>query len=494
MTEFIRAPKANRFVNPRVAKVPDLIATPQHTTVPLPNLTEIGERYRLDPLHFVLDTFTWQEGDGLEPWQHEVLAQIGEELHDGEPVHRFAICSGKGAGKTALCAQLFLWHVACHEGRSQTVATSVTGFQTTSRLWREIRIWRNRWTLRQHFTIHSSRLEHIKEDTWFGQNQTWSIDRPEAFQGTHERYTGFFVDEASGVPDVILETIESGATDSSVIIVYISNATRSKGRFRECFRRYAEWWATWNIDTRNVKRVSRASIDKALSEANNDVEATSFRRDVRGEFPLEDYDQVIPEWIIQETVSREPAPLRLGVPLYIGCDIARKGANKTVFTVRQETTIVHREVYNKQEIDVTADRLMDLMDHYNSYQLHVFVDADGLGVGVIDNCTRGRNGRSYRVSPVNSAQTAIRHERYANKRAEMWYACREWLHKEACLSKEDTALHDQLTDIYYRHDNQNRVLIESKEEMIARGVSSPDLADSLVYTFAGNVLRRAGAW
>jgi phage terminase large subunit len=497
MTEFVRAPRANRFVNPGVAKSGERVVTPKTPSIQIPSLAEIAQLYQLNPLGFVLNTFHWEEGEGIDPWQRDVLETIGDELDNGEPIHRFAISSGKGAGKTSVAAWLFLWHVACHEGKSQTVCTSVTGFQTASRLWREIRKWRNRWILRPYFSIHSTRLEHVAEDTWYGLHQTWNIDRPEAFQGTHETYTGFFVDEASGIPDAILETIESGATDEHVIIVYISNATRSKGRFRECFRRFADWWVSWNIDTRNVERVSRASIQKALDEVNGDVEASSFRRDVRGEFPLEDYDQVIPEWIIEKACARTPDPYDHMEPVVIGCDIARKGRNKTVFTVRQGTSILEQVMFPKQETDITTDRLLEMISRYRTRaNLRVFVDADGMGIGVVDGCNRQLSDAHIRltVEKVDSSLPAFRHKRYANRRAEMWYTCREWLVKEGVLSVTDTVLTDQLTDIYYKHDDHNRLLIESKEDMIGRGVMSPDHADSLVYTFAGAILPRAGVW
>jgi hypothetical protein len=59
---------------------------------------------------------------------------------------------------------------------------------------------------------------------------------------------------------------------------------------------------------------------------------------------------------------------------------------------------------------------------------------------------------------------------------------REWLRHGAI----DTgpALEMDLTGPGYKHDSRDRLLLESKEQMKARGVDSPDDGDALALTFA----------
>lgn len=500
MPEFIRAPKSNRFVSSEPLASETKSRKHKPKVVVSSEMPTGLEEYALNPLAFALDTFQWGRRDSFlanfaKPldWQFETLEEISASLQDDPTVCRVAIASGKGIGKTGLLALLFLWHVSTHR-HSQTTITSVTGRQSSDKCWREVKKWRHVWNYRDDFPVQSSRLVNYADDTWFGVHQTWAIDKPEAFQGSHEQHVGFLVDEASGIPDTILETIETGLTDSNVFIAYFSNPTRTSGRFRECFRGIrAQHWLSRNIDSRDVPIVSKERIQEQLDECNGDIEASSFRRNVRGLFPLEDYDQVIPQWILDMACERRYEHTNTA-RITIGADIARKGANKTVFVVRQDYQILEVLTYSKQEIDQSADRLMELMDKYrkepnasstlprqhNPYP-QTFCDGDGLGIGVVDLCNR----EGYRVTAVHSATPALADDRYANKRAEMWYHCREWLRKDAALDVTAwyySLLQAQLIDVFFYHDSQNRILIESKEDMLARGVASPDMADALVYS------------
>ena len=68
-------------------------------------------KFRRDPLGFVRYAFPWgQAGTALaheagpEPWQCEVLEQLGQDLMSPEEATRLAVASGHGIGKSALVA------------------------------------------------------------------------------------------------------------------------------------------------------------------------------------------------------------------------------------------------------------------------------------------------------------------------------------------------------------------------------------------------------
>jgi len=54
----------------------------------------------------------------------------------------------------------------------------------------------------------------------------------------------------------------------------------------------------------------------------------------------------------------------------------------------------------------------------------------------------------------------------------MWGKLRDWLERGAI--DPSAALETDLTEPGYRHDKQDRLLLESKEDMKKRGVDSPD--------------------
>lgn len=72
-----------------------------------------------------------------------------------------------------------------------------------------------------------------------------------------------------------------------------------------------------------------------------------------------------------------------------------------------------------------------------------------------------------------------------NRRAEMWMRAKEWLNnEEGARIPENDALQADLTAPMLKPKLNNDFLLESKIDMKARGVRSPDLGDALVLTFA----------
>jgi hypothetical protein len=83
---------------------------------------------------------------------------------------------------------------------------------------------------------------------------------------------------------------------------------------------------------------------------------------------------------------------------------------------------------------------------------------------------------------IGGSATGNDGEKYANKRAAMWGALRAWV-KFGALPP-DPELKAQLVGPTYSYNVRNEIQLESKEDMMKRGVESPDRADALALTFA----------
>ena len=106
------------------------------------------------------------------------------------------------------------------------------------------------------------------------------------------------------------------------------------------------------------------------------------------------------------------------------------------------------------------------------------IDEGGLGYGILDRLTEQR----YKVRGVNFGWKAKSSIMWGNKRAELWGTMREWL-KTAAIPK-DRQLKADLTGPKVKPDSSGTVYLESKKDMKARGLASPDAADALACTFA----------
>ena len=162
----------------------------------------------------------------------------------------------------------------------------------------------------------------------------------------------------------------------------------------------------------------------------------------------------------------------------IGNDIARGGANKTVWVLSS---------MNYKEIVGTSgqDNLIEIgsqgilyMEEYEVFPQNFFVDAIAVGGGVADSLFSEQKA----IVAVNVGVVSLQPGRFTNLRAEAYWAFREWLKKGGRLSNDERWL--ELSDIKYKPDSRGRVRIMSKDEMIGQGIDSPDVADAamLVHT------------
>ncbi len=207
-----------------------------------------------DPLGFVLFGFPWNEpGElegrfGPEPWQVDILIDLGDGIISAAEAIRLARTSGHGIGKSALVSWIILWAISTFED-TKGVVTANTENQLKTKTWAELAKWYRLFIGRDYFKMTATALfsmdpEH--ERTWRIDMVPWSERNTEAFAGLHNQGKRILIvfDEASAIPDVIWETTEGALTDRDTQIIWavFGNPTRNKGRFGPDRRCYAEVW------------------------------------------------------------------------------------------------------------------------------------------------------------------------------------------------------------------------------------------------------------
>jgi hypothetical protein len=130
----------------------------------------------------------------------------------------------------------------------------------------------------------------------------------------------------------------------------------------------------------------------------------------------------------------------------------------------------------------TVGRVIEVIEEYKPAL--VVIDEGGLGAGVVDRLKE----QKYKIRGVNFANKAKNPMMWGNKRAEMWGDMREWL-KTAAIPT-DRYLKSDLISPVMKPDSKGAIFLESKKDMKARGLSSPDAADAIAVTFAFAVAHR----
>jgi hypothetical protein len=219
-------------------------------------------------------------------------------------------------------------------------------------------------------------------------------------------------------------------------------------------------------------------------------------------FQMSGHDSYIkPELVVAaRKMEREPVG-----PLIIGLDPARFGDDSSVMMARrgQKAWVIDRKTkWDTMQVAGWAKNVID-----KESPARMFIDVGGLGAGVYDRLVEQGYGPAPRgkgiAVAVNFGSSALQPARYddkgneigggpVNRRAEMWMASKEWLESEtgADIPDEDRLQADACGP-GYRYDSSSRVILESKEQMRARGVASPDAWDALALTFAEPVAPKA---
>lgn len=180
-------------------------------------------------------------------------------------------------------------------------------------------------------------------------------------------------------------------------------------------------------------------------------------------------------------------------PLIIGGDPARFGDDRFSLAWRKGRRVMKTESKGKIDTVQGANWIKQVIDTDNPAK--VFVDVGGFGAGVVDilhswgwkykEVVVPINFGSEPQEPVYYLEDGSKRPGPRNRRAEMWSRSRDWLKEVggADIPDEDSLQADACGPSY-SYDLNQRLLLESKEHMRARGIRSPDDWDAIALTFA----------
>jgi hypothetical protein len=159
----------------------------------------------------------------------------------------------------------------------------------------------------------------------------------------------------------------------------------------------------------------------------------------------------------------------------LSCDPST-GGDECVIYVLENTKIVEEKILHYDDTMKIAGEIMLMMERHKINDCAI--DTIGIGKGIVDRL--GELNRN--VIAINSAEQADDNDRFANRRAEMW-----WYVMQRILDKEvepitDEELVKQLTSLRYKPPKSDgKIHLELKYETKKRLGRSPDRADAFVY-------------
>jgi hypothetical protein len=180
-------------------------------------------------------------------------------------------------------------------------------------------------------------------------------------------------------------------------------------------------------------------------------------------------------------------------PLVAGADPARFGDDRFSIALRQGRKL--RSVVSKAKLDVVqgANWCREVIDTEKPAKM--FIDVGGLGAGTVDILHSWGHpydsivvavnfgSEPYQPNPRDADGRQMAGPR--NRRAEMWSNSKEWLDDVGGADIPDRdGIQADACGPSYKYDVNQRLLLESKEDMRKRGIRSPDEWDAVALTFA----------
>ncbi len=438
-------------------------------------------RWRKDPVSFVREVFKTEP----DPWQIDVLAALVNN-------QRLAMKACKGPGKTCLLAWVAWWFLVCFS-HPKIAATSITGDNLSDGLWTEMAKWQHKSPFLLEAFVWTKTRIFAKDhpETWWMSARSWSKGSTKEQQantlaGLHADNIMFILDEVGGIPDAVMAAAEAALANdhgdgiNTARLIMAGNPTHNEGPlYRASTSERHLWWVVEiTSDPDNPKRTPRVSIQWAREQIQK------YGRDnpwvivnVFGNFPPSSLNTLLGPDEVSAAMGRH-----LSEDVYItsqkrlGIDVARFGDDRTIIFPRQGLAAFKPVEMRGARSNEIAARVALAKSKWGS-EIELVDGTGGYGSGVVDSLIQS----GYSPLEINFSGKAI-DNRYANKRAEMWFLMAEWVKRGGSLPNIPE-LAAELTAPSYTFQN-GRFIIEPKDQIKERLGFSPDYADALCLTFA----------
>lgn len=495
----------------------------------------VVDKYYNDPAGFAKDVL------GIHLWslQKEIADNILK-------TKRTAVKAGHGVGKSYLAAILAIWWIATRikhgADKVLVVTTAPTYAQVHGVVWEHIRNFIGVAAQRYKEGLTKVRIPGYvtNSDEWktadgvqigFGRKPADGTDS--AFQGFHKMYTLVILDEATGIRRELWDQVEAITTQPTCRLLSIGNPTDPSSFFAELFYDDKGWdnKTISVLDSPNYTRqyltmpdhpmYKRAKMDEHMPmEALAGLTGTDWLVDMiklHGEnspylvsrayadFPETTLNTLFSQADIARGHDTHVQPDPHGKGSVFGVDVSRFGDDySTIYKYSPgflNMVDKHGKNTGKRRADAKRGGKLEFIDKKGksdtvetAHWIHnlalehnveeVRVDGVGVGAGVVDQLAYLSDGQYLVADMVGNAQSPDA-ARWRNARAFWFDELRRLVHNgELDLCREEMLESELLTIQYHFKNRESSLQIESKEEMRARGVKSPDHADAAAYAVA----------
>lgn len=453
------------------------------------------DKVQIDLLNAVADV--WRKKQGLKT----VINHEGRNFITVAAMH--------GPGKTHTVGLCAYWFNSAFPGR--IICTAPKMQQLRTRIWgalRKIHARAEPWWRTTH-VINDTSVYWLRPNankTKLEDDKNWCIlaetaVQPENLAGHHERFQMVIVDEATGVPESIWPVIFAALSSGEIqILIMISNPSKNTGTFAASHLKTseAENYFRYQIKFEDAARVSRPWAEKMIRKYGVNSPIVKIR--VLGLFSDSSPMQLVPTAWTLAAIEREVRPHDGSIcRIRVTVDVADGGEDETVIWVfkcyESFTIAVEMRRYNFESTTATADGGEAAVAAFNRWggdkrRDDIVIDSLGVGTGCRDHCIKA----GYNVVEYKGGESSDNPELWRCRRVQSYLCLRDALRDkeldfdEACFESSDDA--DEFMAQLASIEKTEGVTGERVEDLVprsamkAKGIASPDIADSLAMRYA----------
>ena len=442
-------------------------------------------------------------GFGLHKWQIEVNEDIcygrtrvdgvvvKERLPDSIHPYKFALCAANGSGKDAfVIAPFALWFIVS-KIQAKVIITSSSGNQLTtqtehyiSTLAKAINDW----------SVKALGAEIIKiRKRYYTCLLTGSViymfatDDPGKAEGHHPvapgREMAIICNEAKNIPKEIFDALRRCTGFNYWIDV--SSPGEPRGEF---YSHFTHWPNKRRISYFDCPHQSPDEFEedrRELGEFNPLFRSKwlALFTNIGGSYVV---SQEKLEALRVKLLKDEVKPVLQSYALRVGIDIALSmNGDESVISIWRGNKQVAQKTFRIQDSTLLASAIEQELKRHNlpMTHAHIFADDGGVGRSVIDIMNR----RGWRINRVLNQSASKNKKAYRNRGAQLWYKFARLIEEGILIfhNLKDRALFEQIASRKYKETTTGMdvLTLQSKKEMIAEGIKSPDRADAAVLAF-----------
>jgi phage terminase large subunit len=395
---------------------------------------------------------------GIRPydWQCHILLNY-------EAGNQIAAACANFTGKTSTVFPIAALWTLYNYPRARLMYLSATSAQVKNQFFASLDRFRSRPAF-AGWTWLESEVRNPHGGFLFGR----ATDTSGNIEGLHdqpESPAGLLVDEAKSIRDEVLDALERCSTSYRL---FMSSTGAAFGEFYRICTAKSHLWKVFTIPSSLRPHIEPTTIEADRENLKDNV----FRIKHGAEWRYDAGDSMISLEHVRALIHNPPehAP---GKPAAF-CDFAGPGDESVLALCNGNQA----EIVDTWRSRDTMNSVGRFLNHFRRLGLKSYdVGGDeGYGHQLMDRMQE----ENFYLHRFNNGSPAERSDIYANLSAEWWSTVGQLIERRQIIIPNDEKLIAQLTSRRKLYDSKGREKLESKADLRARGIESPDRADALI--------------